>query len=98
MCGTEAALIRMRVPLYVTRLQDVYSMTWLVDEAANTITFTVTVVGMQQGFFALGLGTRMIGADIFAFVSFEVRFSICFNKYAGRCTCNRRQHMCLCVV
>ena len=53
-------------------------MTWTIDEDEGTITFNVTITGMGAGYFGVGIGDKMIGSDIFAFVSFEVTFFYCY--------------------
>jgi hypothetical protein len=66
-------------------LQDVYELSWQVDELARTITFNATFTGMQpSGYFAVGISAspvgRMMGADI-AFVAFQVRFFAYYVNY-----------------
>ncbi|KAG5175955.1 hypothetical protein JKP88DRAFT_337050 [Tribonema minus] len=49
----------------------VYEIAWTIDKSNKTIAFDAAFTGMNGGYFALGMGTRMIGADIFAFCDFS---------------------------
>jgi hypothetical protein len=55
-------------------VQDVYEISWRIDQVVGNITFTAKFTGMgDNGYFAFGLGQKMAGADIFAFIAYEVK-------------------------
>ncbi|KAG5188819.1 hypothetical protein JKP88DRAFT_267494 [Tribonema minus] len=59
-----------------------YTLSWQVDTGANTITFNAVVTGMtESGYLAIGLGDRMIGADI-AFIAIEGGVFTISDRYA----------------
>jgi hypothetical protein len=64
------------VPCLILRkctVQDVYEISWRIDKVVGNITFTAKFTGMgDNGYFAFGLGQKMAGADIFAFIAYEV--------------------------
>eukprot|EP00611_Tribonema_gayanum_P016477 TRINITY_DN286_c1_g1_i4.p1 TRINITY_DN286_c1_g1~~TRINITY_DN286_c1_g1_i4.p1 ORF type:complete len:1707 (+),score=517.78 TRINITY_DN286_c1_g1_i4:250-5121(+) len=59
-----------------------YTLSWHVDTDADTITFTAVVTGMtDSGYLAIGLGDRMVGADI-AFIAIEGGVWTASDRYA----------------
>jgi hypothetical protein len=51
----------------------VYEISWRIDKVVGNITITAKFTGMgDNGYFAFGLGSKMAGADIFAFIAYEV--------------------------
>jgi hypothetical protein len=70
-------------PLFELRtcaVQDVYEISWRIDKVVGNITFTAKFTGMgDNGYFAFGLGQKMAGADIFAFITYEVKPTLLLN-------------------
>ncbi|KAG5179290.1 hypothetical protein JKP88DRAFT_349982 [Tribonema minus] len=59
-----------------------YTLSWHVDTDADTITFTAVVTGMtDSGYLAIGLGNRMVGADI-AFIAIQGGVWTASDRYA----------------
>eukprot|EP00953_Heterococcus_sp_UTEX-ZZ885_P012932 7389-Heterococcus_DN1.PRE.2 len=58
---------------YLASCSDVYEISWRIDQVVGNITFTAKFTGMgDNGYFAFGLGQKMAGADIFAFIAYEL--------------------------